>query len=332
MNNILSQDEVDALLKGVQSGDIETESQKDEDSGLRGYDLTSQERIVRGRMPGLEMINERFARYFRNSISSIFMKFVDVNVHNVKMVKFSEFMKAIPLPSSINIFKMEPLRGYALFVLEAPIVFALVDFFFGGTAAPYVKSEGRYFTQIEQRVIKKIVDTALVDLSSAWEMVAPIKPEFIGIEMNPQFVTIVTPTEAVIKIEIHIEIENFTGKLFLCIPYSIIEPVKEKLYSGIQADKLVNDKRWIARLKDILLDSDITLLAEIGKAELTLKDLLNLKVGDVLSLGKSVSDEIVVKVEGVPKYRGIPGISRKNQAIKIKSSFAKKLVQPIDAF
>ncbi len=318
MNKILSQDEVDALLKGVQTGDVETDSQNTDDSGLRNYDLTSQERIVRGRMPGLEMINERFSRFFRTSISSVIMKFVDVTISNIEMMKFSEFMKTIPLPSSINIFKMEPLRGYALFVIEAPMVFALVEFFFGGESARNVKSEGRYFTAIEQRVIRKIVDLALDDFASSWKGVLPIEPEYVGTEMNPQFVTILTPTEVVIKVEIQIEVEEFTGKLFLCIPYSMVEPVKEKLYSGFQASTLETDHRWVARLKDILLDSYVGVLAEVGRTELTIEELLNLEEGDIISLGKSVTDELMIRVEDVPKFKGLPGLSRGNQAVKIR--------------
>ena len=141
MNKVLSQDEVDALLKGVQTGDIETEKETQVAGGVRGFDFTTHERIIRGRMPGLEMVNERFARFFRNTISSSIMKYVDVNIHGIEMMKFSEFMKTIPMPSSINMFKMEPLKGYALFVIEAPMVFAFIEFFFGGGSAKYVKSK-----------------------------------------------------------------------------------------------------------------------------------------------------------------------------------------------
>lgn len=235
MSDILSQEEVDALLRGVQAGEIDTETARDKIlSGVRPYDLTSQERIVRGRMPGLEIANERFARFFRNSVSNLIMKFVDISVQGIEIIKFGEFMKTVPFPSSINIFKMEPLRGYSLLVIEAPLVFAFVEFFFGSDSARYVKSEGRAFTSIEQRVIRRIVNIALNDLATSWSGIIPIRPEHVGSEMNPQFVTIVTPSEIVIKVEIHLEVEDFTGKLFFCIPYSMIEPVKEKLYSGIQ--------------------------------------------------------------------------------------------------
>lgn len=317
MNKVLSQDEIDALLKGVRSGEIETETKKGDGTGVRSFDLTSQERIIRGRMPGLEMANERFSRFFRNSISSIIMKFVDVSTHSVEMMKFSEFMKIIPMPSSINIFKMEPMRGYALFVIEAPMVFAFIEYFFGGAVARYVKSEGRYFTPIEQKIIKRMVMTALNDLANAWRGIVPVQPEHVSSEMNPQFVTIVTPSEIVIKIEIHIEVEDFTGKLFFCIPYSMIEPVKEKLYSGIQTDKFEVDQRWVESLKEILMDSYVELVAEVGRVELTFEELMNLDVGGVINLGRSISDELLIKLEDIPKFKGVPGFSRGNQAIKV---------------
>lgn len=319
MSDILSQEEVDALLKGVQSGEIDTEAARDKIlSGVRPYDLTSQERIVRGRMPGLEIANERFARFFRNSVSNLIMKFVDISVHGIEVTKFGEFMRTVPFPSSINIFKMEPLKGYSLLVIEAPLVFAFVEFFFGSESARHVKSEGRSFTSIEQRVIRRIVNIALNDLATSWSGIIPIRPEHIGSEMNPQFVTIVTPSEIVIKVEIHLEVEDFTGRLFFCIPYSMIEPIKEKLYSGIQADKFEIDQRWVARLKEILLDSYVEVVAELGRVEITLKDVKNLRPGSIINLGKSVSDDVIVKVEGRPKFAGMPGYSRGNQAVKIK--------------
>ncbi|MBF0316582.1 MAG: flagellar motor switch protein FliM [Nitrospirae bacterium] len=317
MNKILSQDEIDALLKGVQAGAIETEAGGTEDVDAKIYDLTSQERIIRGRMPGLEIANERFARFFRNSISTIIMKFVDVNIHGVEMMKFSEFMKTLPLPSSINIFKMEPLKGYSLFVISAPAVFAFVEYFFGATTARNTKSEGRYFTPIEQRIIKKVVAMVLKDFALAWRGLANVQPEHVGSEMNPQFVTIVTPTEVIIKVEVHIEVEDFTGKMYFCIPYSIIEPVKEKLYSGIQAEKMETDQRWVNRLKDILIDSYVEVSVDLGNVELTVDDLLHMRPGDVINMGKSLTEDLIFKVEGIPKFRCTTGVKKGTQAVKI---------------
>jgi flagellar motor switch protein FliM len=315
---VLSQDEVDALLKGVASGEIGTDDAKDKIlSGVRNYDFTSQERIIRGKMPGLEMINESFARLFRSSVSSLIMKYIDINVESAQTVKYSDFMKTIPVPSSINIFTMNPLKGYALLVLEAPLVFAFVEFFFGGSTAQYVKSEGRAFTQIEQRVIQRVVNMALKDMATSWGVVSPITPQFTKTEINPQFVSIVTPGEIVINIEVLIEIEDFTGKMFFCIPYSMVEPIKEKLYSGIHGDKFETDQRWTLVMKNVLKETFVNLTAEMASTMLSVEDVLNFEIGNVINLGKSVTDEVTIKIEDTPKLKGIPGYRRGNQAIKI---------------
>lgn len=317
-DKILSQDEVDALLKGVESGEIDTESASQKDiEGIRPYDFTSQEKIIRGRMPGLEMANEAFTRLFRTSLSNLLMKFIDVSTQGLEIIKFGDFIKTIPVPSSINIFKMTPLKGCALLVVEAPLVFAFVEFFFGGSSAENVKSEGRAFTPIEGRVIQRIVKIALQDMQESWKGITHVEPELIGMEINPQFVTIVTPAEIVIKIDVLVEIENFSGKMFFCIPYSTVEQIKEKLYSGIHGDKLEADQRWTKLLRESLRETQVDVSVELAKIRMTFQDIMNFEEGNVINLGKSINDELVVNVEGVPKFWGIPGISRGNQAVKI---------------
>ncbi len=315
---ILSQDEVDALLKGVASGEIDADDAKEQImDGVNNYDFTSQERIVRGRMPGLEMANESFARAFRTSITNLIMKFVDISIQNVEIIKYGDFTKTIPVPSSINMFKINPLKGLSLLVMEAPLVFAFVEFFFGGATAKHIKSEGRAFTAIEQRVIQRIVDMALNDLGRSWSGIAEIKPEYVSSEINPQFVTIVTPAEIVINVEVLIEIEDFAGRLFFCFPYSTIEPVKEKLYSGIHGDKSNKDLRWTEIMTQSLKETPVRLSADVGKLDITFEDIVNFEVGNILNLGKSITKELVLNVEGLPIFKGHPGYSRGNQAIKI---------------
>jgi len=316
-NDILSQDEIDSLLRGVQTGDLGTGNDQPPSSGDRSFDFRSQERIIRGRMPGLEIANERFARAFRNSVSSVLRRFVDVNIQSINMMKFGEFMKTIPLPSNINIFRMKPLKGLALFVIEAPMVFALVECFFGGSTVKYVKAEGRYFTPIEQKIIQKILGFALSNMAESWQGIAMIEPEYVSNEINPQFVTIVQAPEIVIKVEIHVEIENFTGKMYFCIPYSIVEPLKEKLCSGIQGDKFEVDARWVEGLRERLSESFVEVIAEAGSVHIPIGDIMNLEVGNVIHLGVHTESDFVVKVEGVPKFRGVPGYRKGNKAVKI---------------
>ncbi|VAX29964.1 Flagellar motor switch protein FliM [hydrothermal vent metagenome] len=316
MSDILSQDEVDALLKGVKEGDVETRPQVPPD-GIRVYDLTNQERIIRGRMPGLEMVNEKFAGLFRVSLSNFISKFIDVTAQGISIIKFEEFMKTISLPSSINIFKIHPLKGHALMVLEAPLIFALVEYFFGGNSASPVKTGGRGFTPVEQRLISKVLTIALGDIQNALAELVDVKTELAGTETNPQFVTLIPQTETLIKVEFHVEMENLTGKLYLGIPYSLFEPIKEKLYSGNTSNSNEVDKVWIKRLVESLNESFVNITVELDRAELKLKDVLNLQTGDIITLGKSVADELVVKVEGVPKFYCTPGHHRGSQAVKI---------------
>ncbi len=316
MSEILSQDEVDALLKGMKEGEVDTEPQAAPE-GIHPYDLTSQERIIRGRMPGLESINERFARLLRVSMSNFMSKFIDVSVQGVTLMKFGEFMRNVPLPSSINMFRIHPLKGFALLILEAPLVFTIVEYFFGGSNTSFVKAEGRSFTAVEQRLINKVLSIALEELQNAWEGILKVKTELAGSETNPQFVNIITPTDVIIKVEFHIEMETFTGKLFLGIPYSLIEPIKEKLYSGITSDSVNVDNRWVSKLIDLLNASYVNTTVEIDTTELRVEEILKLQVGDVITLGKSVGDEFVVKIEGVPKFYCQPGIHKGSQAVRI---------------
>ena len=318
-DKVLSQDEVDALLKGVAAGDIDTEEKAKEEApgGVQLYDFASQERIIRAKMPGLEKINDAFARLFRNALTSLVMKYIDISIENVEIVKYGDFIKTIPLPSSINIFSMEPLQGYSLLVFEAPVVFAFIEYFFGGTSAQSVKTEGRSFTPIEQRIIRRVVDAALNDIETSWGVLLPIKAEYINAEINPQFVSIVTPGEIVINIEFNLEIEDFSGKMFLCIPYSMIEPIREKLYAGIHGDRYETDNRWAVTMRETLQEAEMDVTAEIGSLTITFNDLMNFEVGDVVNFNKSVTDEFLVRVEDVPKYTAVPGHHKGNQAIKI---------------
>ncbi len=316
-DEILSQDEIDSLLKGVQTGDIGTEADNGAPDGTQSFNFRSQERIIRGRMPGLEIANERFARTFRNSLTTILRRFVDVNVHGINMMKFGDFMKTLPLPSNINLFRMKPLKGLALFIIEAPMVFAFVECFFGGQTVQYVKAEGRYFTAIEQKIIRKIMESAFGDMAASWAGISQFEPEYVGNEINPQFVTIVQPAEIVIKIQLNIELENFTGKIYFCIPYSVVEPLKEKLCSGFQAERFEIDERWQADLKEKLFETRVHLKGEVGRVELSIGDIMALKVGSVINLGIHKDESLVIKVEDTPKYRGHAGCRKGNQAIKI---------------
>ncbi len=319
MAEILSQDEVNALLRGISSGAIETEKKEEDTGGIKNYDLTSQDRIVRGRMPTLEITNERFARLFRNNLTSALRKVAEITATSVDMQKFGEFLKNIPLPTSLTIFKMPPLRGYGIFVLDARLVYNLIDIFFGGTTDLHVKIEGRDFSPIETKLIKKITDMAFGDMKQAWAPVIPVDIEFQRSEINPQFATIVTPTEVVVISRFEVDIEGAVSKFMVCIPYSMIEPIKEKLYSGFQSEQLEVDQRWIERFKERLKESELNFRVDIGKTSITAKDFLKIKKGDVIVLDKKIEEPLVVNIEDIPKFIAYPGKINNQVAVKLIS-------------
>lgn len=319
MEKILSQEEVNALLRGVSTGEVETKAKEADKSGIRPYDLTNQDRIIRGRMPSLETINERFSRFFQASLTASLKKTVTFSPSAPEVMKFGEFLKKLPLPSNINLIRMEPLRGYSIFAMDTRLVYLLVDLFFGGTGTLHVKPEGRDFTAIEMRIIRKVVDMALSDLERSYRPVHQVNIQYSRSEINPQFATIVAPTEIVISINFKLEIDTEIRDIYLCLPYSTIEPIKDKLYAGFQSDQLDAGQSWIPALKNLLCGCRVPVEAELGMANVRIEDLFNLKVGDILLLEKGISEPLIAKIYGVPKFKGHPGIYKGNQAFQISS-------------
>lgn len=318
MEKILSQDEVDALLKGLSDGEAEGEDKIEDDlEGVQYYDLTNQDRIIRGRMPTLEIINDRFARLHRITLSSSLRKLIDLTTAQTEMVKFGEFIRTLPVPTSLHVLKMEPLRGHALLVLESRLIFNLLDCFFGGTGRSSFKIEGRDFTSIENRVIQKLVHSVLGDLSQAWKPVIDVDFQYVRSEVNPQFATIVPPSDIVIGVHFELELNRIIGRMILCLPYSTIEPVRSRLYASFQSDQLEVDLAWIERLKSRVYELNVELSVELGKSTIKGRDLLQLDIGDVLVLNQDIDKPLTVKVEGVPKFRAFAGTSRGNKAFQI---------------
>jgi flagellar motor switch protein FliM len=319
--NIISQDEVDALLNGLADGAIGTEDTGDSRPfEVRPYDFIEYKSTVSNKMPGLEIINHNFSKLLRTSIYKFMLKYFDINIRKIETMTYSDFISTVTVPSSMNIFTMEPLIGDALLVLESPLVFAFVEGFFGGSAVHYIKSDGRAFTQIEQRVIRKVVDVILEDVESAWQVISPVKSKYVKSEINPPFVSIAAPEQSIINIEVQLVMEDFSGRMSLCIPDSMLEPVKEKLYSGIQSDRYESNLRWEHELTESLMNTDLHLSADLGKITMNFEDLLNLKEGSILNLSRSASDELVIKIEDSPKFKGIPGVCKGKHAVKLSGS------------
>ncbi len=319
MAKVLSQEEVDALLKGLVEGEIEVEAdQKIPEGGVISYDFTSQERIIRGRMPTMEVINEHFARSFRISLSMILRRTVDIQTNFVQMIKFGEFLRSLPLPSSFHIYKMDPLRGQSLLVVDSKLVFALVECFLGGNSKTRFKIEGRDFSNIERRLIQKVVLMAFQDLEKAWGPVHPVKMQMVRVEINPMFVGIATPNDIMVVSKFQIEMEQADGFISLCMPYAAIEPIKGKLYSGFQSEQLERDVRWSSRIQEELKDLAVNVVVELAAKALSAREVLNLQVGDILMFDKKVTDPLMGRVEGVPKFTGFAGKAGNVKAFQVQ--------------
>lgn len=319
MGSVLSQNEIDALLGVISGGDIDVADQGGGvgDEEIIPYDLTSQDRIIRGRMPTLEIIHDRFVRMFRLTLSSALRKVVDISVRSTELIKFGEFLKTLPVPSSLNLFRMSPLRGNAIMVIETRLVFTLIDLFFGGTGELEVKAEGRDFSAIEQKMIKRVVVSALEDLQTSWRPVFPVQITYTRSEVNPQFVAIVPHSEVVVVVTFDVEMGRAPMSITLCVPYSMIEPIRAKLNAGFQSDQNEVDTTWLNRFRSNLQMARVDMAVELGRAELQVRKFLNLKVGDIISLEQEVDKPLNITVEGITKYRGYQGSYKGHQAVKV---------------
>ncbi|MES2672689.1 MAG: flagellar motor switch protein FliM [Pseudomonadota bacterium] len=325
MQDLLSQDEIDALLHGVDDGDINVGL--DEEPGtVKNYDLTSQDRIVRGRMPTLEMINERFARYTRISMFNLLRRTADVSVGGIQIQKFGEYVHTLYVPTSLNMVKFRPLRGTALIILDAKLVFKLVDNFFGGDGR-HAKIEGREFTPTELRVVQMVLNQVFIDLTEAWKAIMPINFEFVHSEVNPSLANIVSPSEVVVVSTFHVELDGGGGELHITMPYSMIEPIREVLDSGLQSDSDEQDERWVKALREDVLAAKVNLECDVIRSDITLRDILDLKAGDVIPI--EFPNFHVLTANGVPMFRTQLGQSRGNLALKIKEFIDRSGAQNI---
>lgn len=313
--DLLSQDEIDALLHGVDDGDIETGQDDSQVSkGVRSYDFNSQERIVRGRMPTLEMVNERFARHFRIALFNFLRRAAEISVSGIQVQKFSEFIQGLFVPTNLNVIRMSPLRGRALVVMEPRLVFTAVDNFFGGGGQFYNKVEGREFTPTEMRIIRLILDMMFKDLAEAWKPVMDIEFEYINSEVNPQFANIVSPSEIVVISTIHVELEGGGGDISIAMPYTMIEPIRE-LLDAVSSDRGEVDGRWQESLRAEIMRSEVTLVSKLIEKEMPISDVIEFKQGDVIPI--DMPETVLLEVENVPVYRGKLGLSDGNYAVEI---------------
>ncbi|GAC15233.1 flagellar motor switch protein FliM [Aliiglaciecola lipolytica] len=315
MSDLLSQDEIDALLHGVDDVEEEDNEDLESDGSMIEYDFSSQDRIVRGRMPTLEIVNERFARHMRVSLFNMMRRSAEVSINGIQMIKFGEYIHTLFVPTSLNMVRFRPLKGTGLITMEARLVFILVDNFFGGDGRYHAKIEGREFTPTERRITQMLLKLIFEDYKEAWAPVMDVSFEYLDSEVNPAMANIVSPTEVVVISSFHIELDGGGGDFHVSLPYSMLEPIRELLDAGVQSDKEDTDLRWSKALRDEILDVKVSVSTHMLDIDVPLQRLMDFKPGDIIPI--EMPETITVLIEELPTFRAKLGRSRDNIAVKI---------------
>ena len=316
--SFLSQEEVDALLEGVTGESQKLVEEVHEKGEVRSYNISSQERIVRGRMPTMEIVNERFARNLRVGLFNFIRRSPEISVGPVTVQRYSAFLRELAVPTNFNIVAIRPLRGSGMIVCEPSLVFGVIDTLYGGIGKFQARIEGRDFSATEQRVINRLVNVITDEYKKAWKGVYPLELEYQRSEMQPQFANIATPSEIVISTSFQLEIGEIAGSIHFCMPYATLEPIRDILYSSTQGDSIEVDKRWVNVLTQEIQAAEITLVAELARADATVEQLLAMKTGDFIELDRP--SRIEVTVEGVPVFECQYGTHNAKYAIRIEKS------------
>jgi flagellar motor switch protein FliM len=326
--DLLSQDEIDALLHGVDSGMVET-APPAAPGEARAYDFASQDRIVRGKLPTLEMINERFARTWRIGLFNLLRRSADLSVRGIDLVRFGEYMHSLQVPSNLNLVKMKPLRGTGIVMFEPRLVFTVVDNFFGGSGKFHTRIEGREFTPTEMRVIQLLLKQTFTDLVEAWAPVVPVEFEYLNSEINPHFANIISPRDYIVVSRFHVELEGGGGELHVAIPYAMLEPIRELLDAGVQSDRIEKDESWTRSMHHQLQDAEVELSSAIARRQISLRELSRLRVGDIIPI--ELVPVVQLQVEQLPMFSGEFGIHNGRNAIKVTRVHAPRTVPSLDS-
>lgn len=317
-DSFLSQEEVDALLEGVTGESQKAVEEIAEHGEVRPYNISSQERIVRGRMPTMEIVNERFARNLRVGLFNFIRRSPEISVGSVVVQRYSAFLRELAVPTNFNIVAIRPLRGNGMVVCEPTLVFGVIDTLYGGSGKYQTRIEGRDFSATEQRVINRLVDVIIEEYKKAWRGIYPLELEYQRSEMQPQFANIATPSEIVIATSFQLEIGDISGAIHFCFPYSTLEPIRDVLYSSTQGDSIEVDRRWVNVLTREIQAAEVTVVAELARADATIEQLLGMKKGDFIELEKPQT--IQATIDGVPVFECYYGTHNAKYAIRIEKA------------
>jgi flagellar motor switch protein FliM len=314
--DVLEQDEIDALLRGMGGGDVETETDTSGQSiELKAFDFTNQERIVRGRFPALDVITERFSRCFQRKLIDMVQTGVEVVAGEVKIIKMNEYLRNLFFPSSLNILKIDALGGVGLLTLDSKLIFSIIDLYYGGNGQMRFKIEGREYTPVEMGLIRNLVNECIRCLLASWEPVIPIDIEVLNSEMNPKFASIVDPIEMVVISPVYVRFENQEGRIDIVMPYAMLEPIRDILEEGMRSLQGEGDKRWNKTLRDEAQEIEVSLSAELAQVHMSVEDLLAMEVGDIIPI--EMPALVPVKVEAITVAHGRLGDFEGKKAVQL---------------
>ena len=319
-DQILTQEEIDALLSAMDSGEVDLEEEAKSETEVVAYNLTSQNIMLRDHFYALEEVYDKFATLFEAHLSSVLQRSMEVEFVSTEMVKYQECISAFSSPTSFTVFTMDPLIGSAMLAIEPRLVYSLIDCMFGGDGKPTERM--REFTLIEQRMVRRFASEVLTNLQQAWKTIDPISIAIKRAEIKPEFVHLASPNDLMVVIIFAVKGREFSGNIHLCIPYLMLEPIKDKLSSKYLRGKN-QEHTWSEQLEMLLQDTPVTIIAELGITSRSVKDLLDLQVNDVLQLNTGPEDLITLTVDHVPKYLGFPGIIKGNRAVEIAALLQK---------
>ncbi len=317
MNETLSKDEVDALLHGMEHGDVAVEGEQPPRGGVRPYDVLAADRLAGRRFPALDLVHETFVRLLRASFASEAGVTPTLTLGALEIVRFATLRDRLPTAACLQLFSLTPLRGQGLLAIPAPLAFALVDRVFGGLGRLPEGTDGREYSTLEQQTLRRVGARVLADLAEAWTSVQRIECALVGVESNPTRVAIAGPSEPVVVLELGCDIGNGAVSLLLGMPYASLEPIRERLEGAPAARASGGDREWIAALGRVVRQAEVTVSAELGHHEISTRQLLSLRVGDVLALGARGEDPVALRVENVHVMTGLAGVSRGHNAIRV---------------
>lgn len=314
--DILSQEEVDALLRGVGTETDTAAAVASAPGGVRPYAIGREERIVRARMPGLELVGERFARGLREGLQDLLHKECTVSVSPVRVLKYGEFLRSLATPANLNLVQVKPLRGTALMVFDPTIVFQAVECLFGGQGRAQTRDEGGELTPMELRIERRLLQLAFDAYAAAWQPLHPLTFQHLRSETSAEFVNVAAPGEVVVVANCAIDLGSGAADFQLCLPYAMLEPIRHVIYGGPPAERSDADGNWTSALSAQVYATEVELNAKLATADITLLQLMALQRGDVIAL--DLPDAVIAQVDGVAVLQCRYGVVNGHYALKVE--------------